>query len=137
MRNPIPTLLLFVVACGSESSEPSAPTDTHEALAAETVAAMEAYIEALEKVIDVETARANRERVTELGERLKALKARKDALGPVPPEQAEAIKAEFGDRIQALNQRQGQIGMRFVKDPEIKKALDASDQAVSIKPNTD
>ena len=137
MRTSMTALLLLVVACGSESEPTTLPADTHDALAAETVAAMEAYIKVLEKVIDVESAQANRERVTELGERLKELKARKEALGPLSPEQAEAIEAKYGKRVQALNKRQGKIGMRFTKDPQIKDALNGPEDATSKNPDAD
>jgi len=126
MRIPIALILLLVVGCGSESEpepETRAPADTHEDLAAETIEVMEQYVEALEKVTDAATAEANRPRIEELRAELRSLMQRKEALGELTPEQTEALVEKYGERLQVLSQRQGQIGMRFAKEPEIQAIL--------------
>ena len=53
---PLLALVLLVAGCGSEADQPVNP-DTHDALAAESVATLAAYLDVLEQVIDEQSAR--------------------------------------------------------------------------------
>jgi hypothetical protein len=55
--------------------------------------------------------------------RLQDLKRRREALREASPDQDRAMVEKYGERLIALGQRQGRIGMRFAADPAIWAAL--------------
>ena len=123
MRISITVFVLVVVCCGSEHGKPAAPADNLEELAAKTIEVMETYLGVLEKVTDVATAKVNLARIEELQATLQDLKQREEALGAMRPEQKEAMSTKYTDCFCVLTQRQGQIGMRLGKLPEVQEIL--------------
>jgi hypothetical protein len=106
--------LLTCTGCGGDSADK---------VADDTVSIMNEMATVMESVKDEASAKAANAKLRDLGERMKALKARQDKLA-LTPEQKIEMEKKYKDKLEPVLQKLLGEAMRISFDPKLKPAMD-------------
>lgn len=105
--------------------------DTPDSLGKEALDIMEDFVEVLEGVDDVESARAAKPAIQDIADRLEDNFSRRRALGDPTPEEQDAFEANHGTRAESISERMDAEVTRIAAlGPEVNAELEAGMQAL-------